>query len=495
MRTESPCSGVRASPSGSTSGSRWRSRRWRPSASTAWNGRSPCGSGSRACLVAVLVVGSVPILLYVYAPFLTDPGRWNLPYHFDHNRWLGRELTLAAVRTALVGAAGAAAVLTAVRTRSPRLRKLACGALPLVVIADLLGAALGRRADDHAAILDRPPAQRTRAQGRPDVRPARVRPDVPERAVGGRAGLRLRADRLPPRPRHARAGACRRSGASRSMAGETPLLPRRMVEYTDLAWLGLVSYDVASVSHLLTHRRNPLSLGTPTPAGTALIYRNPGALPRARVMGHPYYAEGEAAAIRAIERLGTTIRDRVVVEDPDRPLSPDAGATGAARIVRDEPEHVVIVVDASAPAYLILADSFDPGWTATVDGNAAPIRPAWLTFRAVFVPAGRHTVDFRYRPAGFEIGLAIQPGGRGRRRGPDCSGPAGSRRRRPRTSRSRGRRVGRCGALLVLAGIIAVSAVGLDRSGRVGWNSRWSGGIHQFTWGAGYDAIRPRPQK
>ena len=65
----------------------------------------------------------------------------------------------------------------------------------------------------------------------------------------------------------------------------------------------------------------------------------------------------------------------------------------------------MIETDSTAPAYLVLSDTFDPGWSATVGGQPVPIRPAYLAFRAVYLPQGKHTVVFTYRPAGFVLGL------------------------------------------------------------------------------------------
>ncbi len=68
---------------------------------------------------------------------------------------------------------------------------------------------------------------------------------------------------------------------------------------------------------------------------------------------------------------------------------------------------MVVETDAPSPGYLVVSDSFDPGWSATVDGQAATIYPAYCAFRAVYLPEGKHTVVFEYSPAGFRLGLWI----------------------------------------------------------------------------------------
>ena len=66
----------------------------------------------------------------------------------------------------------------------------------------------------------------------------------------------------------------------------------------------------------------------------------------------------------------------------------DAEVAGQARIVARSPSASRSPSTPERDAYLVLADTFDPGWSATLDGRAVPIRPAWIAFRAVFVPRG-----------------------------------------------------------------------------------------------------------
>ncbi len=80
---------------------------------------------------------------------------------------------------------------------------------------------------------------------------------------------------------------------------------------------------------------------------------------------------------------------------------------GEARIVEDSGEIVRIAVGVSAPGWLVLTDSYYPGWTAEVDGNDREIQLANYFFRAVPVGPGDREVVFRYRSHPYEAGRWI----------------------------------------------------------------------------------------
>jgi hypothetical protein len=77
---------------------------------------------------------------------------------------------------------------------------------------------------------------------------------------------------------------------------------------------------------------------------------------------------------------------------------PGEGRVGEIRRLNDIGSQVVVELEANRDAWLIVADSDYPGWTAAVNGEPTYIYRANLAFRAVQVPAGMHTVEFAYRP-------------------------------------------------------------------------------------------------
>jgi uncharacterized membrane protein YfhO len=67
------------------------------------------------------------------------------------------------------------------------------------------------------------------------------------------------------------------------------------------------------------------------------------------------------------------------------------------------------VIDAKVACLgmLILADTWYPGWIATIDGRPAPIHQAYLALRGVVLERGDHRVEFHYQPASALIGAVM----------------------------------------------------------------------------------------
>lgn len=64
-------------------------------------------------------------------------------------------------------------------------------------------------------------------------------------------------------------------------------------------------------------------------------------------------------------------------------------------------------VNAKEDCFLVLNDTYFPGWKADVDGREEKIYRADYAFRAVPMSAGIHQVQLAYDPMSFKLGAAI----------------------------------------------------------------------------------------
>src|SRR5262249_38521943 len=100
--------------------------------------------------------------------------------------------------------------------------------------------------------------------------------------------------------------------------------------------------------------------------------------------------------------------DLATAVSPIQPAPPlDDAPPGAARIVVDRPGMIVVFTEAPTRQFLVLSESFHHGWRLTVDGKRGPVYRAYGDFMGCLVPAGRHRVALRVRPASRAVGLWV----------------------------------------------------------------------------------------
>ena len=138
------------------------------------------------------------------------------------------------------------------------------------------------------------------------------------------------------------------------------------------------------------------------------IWENPNALPRGYVVGQVRALGPEAGPDEisdALARLDP--RQEVILERDLLPEGPRQEFTVARRL-EDTPNRVVLEVETIKPGYLVLTDSWYPGWSAQVDGRETAVLVANHAFRAVALPEpGLHSITFSYFPTGLAAGLCI----------------------------------------------------------------------------------------
>jgi hypothetical protein len=139
-------------------------------------------------------------------------------------------------------------------------------------------------------------------------------------------------------------------------------------------------------------------------SGDVKIYENLAVLPRAFIV-HQAEVLSEPDATLTRLRDPTFAPGSNVLLAEGQPLV--GSGSGTVDITRYAPEEVTMEVSSNAPGYLVLTDTYYPGWEATVNGQPAPILRADLMFRAIQLPPGEHHVEFRYRPVSLRRGLGV----------------------------------------------------------------------------------------
>ncbi len=86
---------------------------------------------------------------------------------------------------------------------------------------------------------------------------------------------------------------------------------------------------------------------------------------------------------------------------------PEGKSPGSTDVEEYLPGLITVKANALRPSVLVVAESWSPGWYATIDGRSAELLRANYLSQGVIVPAGKHTVELRYAPDSLKYGLPV----------------------------------------------------------------------------------------
>ncbi len=122
-------------------------------------------------------------------------------------------------------------------------------------------------------------------------------------------------------------------------------------------------------------------------------------------------AEPVVSAEQIWERLSDPALDpaqTVILESPaEISTGCQPAAQASANLLSETSSDLIIRVQAPVAGWLVVADTWYPGWQATLDGRPVPLLRADGLFKAVQVPAGEHNIIISYQPASFKVGALL----------------------------------------------------------------------------------------
>jgi hypothetical protein len=152
----------------------------------------------------------------------------------------------------------------------------------------------------------------------------------------------------------------------------------------------------------------PLAAAPPGPGCTARVHvlQRLAPVQRIRVASDPLVVDAPSADV--LRRNPAAAVERGVIEDARGFTCKSSARPPLCAVERTHGQEIRAQVDmGDGRGYLLAADAYAPGWRAFVDGEATPIAPANIAFRAVAVPEGRHEVRFVYRPWSTTLGIPL----------------------------------------------------------------------------------------
>lgn len=170
------------------------------------------------------------------------------------------------------------------------------------------------------------------------------------------------------------------------------------------------------VKYVLNFNSSP----PPTPqfdlvySNTVTVYRNSQFVGRALTVFN-YSVDKPASILTKLRSDSFNPRQSLLLEQQPNDPGPRLSGAEASKacdgstteITSEKPDKLTVDASMSQPGFLLLLDTWYPGWKATVNGVESPILRADYNFRAVQLPAGKSVIQFCYQPESFRLGIGL----------------------------------------------------------------------------------------
>ena len=148
-----------------------------------------------------------------------------------------------------------------------------------------------------------------------------------------------------------------------------------------------------------------------------LIFENPHAMARSFAVRDVRTLDGLPSDLGGSAEYSATTTDQTLlsevrgfgipVDAPVERVVPGADLPGTVQVMAYHHDRIRVRSNLKQAALVVLTDSWNPRWSATVDKKPAYIGKVDVAFRGVAVAAGQHDIEFRYYPLSRLLGQVI----------------------------------------------------------------------------------------
>lgn len=188
---------------------------------------------------------------------------------------------------------------------------------------------------------------------------------------------------------------------------ERHITPEMQAAYQAIATAGGEMDSVDASKFRVLNMLNTKYFILPAAQGQTIPIRNPYAYGNAWFVENVQYVDNANQEIDALHTILPT--ETAVVDARFKDIL--KGVTGAQkdslssiRLTSYEPNRLVYETENPQDGVAVFSEIYYPdGWIATIDGKPAEIARADYILRAMYVPAGKHTIEMRFDPKSLHI--------------------------------------------------------------------------------------------
>ena len=150
------------------------------------------------------------------------------------------------------------------------------------------------------------------------------------------------------------------------------------------------------------------SVAIPDPVfqgGGYKVYLNNNALPRAWIPQHLERLPSTDVILQSVRDWGFDPAQRAFLTEST--AENVDGGRGSVQLISDNPQFMSLTASMETPGLVVIGDRHDSGWQVTVDDEPAVLLCVNHVLRGVALSKGSHTIELRYVPAAFVLGVRL----------------------------------------------------------------------------------------
>jgi len=136
------------------------------------------------------------------------------------------------------------------------------------------------------------------------------------------------------------------------------------------------------------------------------VFENLNAMPRAFMIWNATFIDNDQEIMQMLYNPSFDWNISIILYGKNYTENLTPG-TADVKILDYESSYIKISVNTSQPGYLVLSDSYYPGWNAYINNNETEIYRTDYAFRSIKLNAGESVIEFKYEPISFYAGAVV----------------------------------------------------------------------------------------